>query len=969
MKKLTLTLALALAAFIASAAPVSSETAQRLAQSFWKSLLAEPASQPADQLLAAQPRLLDSPFAHLYLFSFDASDGRSLGFVIMPADDCAYPILGFSLDRPITSGTELPAPVRFWLGQYEDEVAHYADHPSEVEPDVAAYVVRSWKQLADGSAPAPKTVVPTMLTTIWNQSPIYNTFCPNGAPVGCSATATAQVMKYWNHPRRGRNSHSYWSDYAGGIISADFGNTVYDWDHMPDELTYSSDSVQIVATATLCYHVGIGMEMEYDADGSGADVVGGGYGASARSALVDYFGYKSTMQGRYKRRYNDSQWDALLRQDLDARLPIIYCGFDRYAGHAFVFDGYNSTGHYHVNWGWGGYCDGYYAVGALNPVAGGVGANSTNAYNSSNQALFGIEPLPSLGLSVASLNLPRTDASASLQASGNYYSTASWTATTDASWLTITPSTGSGSAALTNVQVAATDNNTGHERHAVITLVQDGDTTRVPVCQLTCSDDEMCSLSVNMFSRSQHGWHGGQLTLSSVEGAVYGSASLHSGMECATIAIPVGPDSLVVTWHPGSADQDCGFYLENASGNICLQHNPNSLFPDGGRHLIANPCSTDGATGIHTFSLAAVSADTLCGTISGGASDQPFGSEQVITAFANPGYRFTGWDDGSRLNPRTLYLSSDTLLTALFEPLGTDTLAYATTDVSGKFAHSGAISFAVKFPKECLPGHREVVGLQFMTAVSGSYTISFYEDADGQPGSLTFTHTLSCPAGLVPYSMRNAPLPIKQSKDLWVVISTEAEDVLVPYDYWPGTDNGSLISFNNGATWISLSDEGFYGSWIIRAITTYDSTLYNLTLRSDDESMGTTEGSGSYLYGTRVPARAIPMPGYHFVRWSDQSTANPHNISMRSDLSVTAYFAEGEVSASAPDGLQPRAILQGLRLTLEQAEGLPVRLYDLQGRCLYATPAYHGQPIQLPCAGVYLLHTAASPAPQRLIAY
>ena len=436
-----------------------------------------------------------------------------------------------------------------------------------------------------------------------------------------------------------------------------------------------------------------------------------------------------------------------------------------------------------------------------------------------------------------------------------------------------------------------------------------------------------------------------------------------------TIAIPVGPDSLVVTWHPGSADQDCGFYLENASGNICLQHNPNSLFPDGGRHLIANPCSTDGATGIHTFSLAAVSADTLCGTISGGASDQPFGSEQVITAFANPGYRFTGWDDGSRLNPRTLYLSSDTLLTALFEPLGTDTLAYATTDVSGKFAHSGAISFAVKFPKECLPGHREVVGLQFMTAVSGSYTISFYEDADGQPGSLTFTHTLSCPAGLVPYSMRNAPLPIKQSKDLWVVISTEAEDVLVPYDYWPGTDNGSLVSFNNGATWISLSDEGFYGSWIIRAITTYDSTLYNLTLRSDDESMGTTEGSGSYLYGTRVPARAIPMPGYHFVRWSDQSTANPHNISMRSDLSVTAYFAEGEVSASAPDGLQPRAILQGLRLTLEQAEGLPVRLYDLQGRCLYATPAYHGQPIQLPCAGVYLLHTAASPAPQRLIAY
>ena len=48
--------------------------------------------------------------------------------------------------------------------------------------------------------------------------------------------------------------------------------------------------------------------------------------------------------------------------------PVSYTHLDVYKrqGHAFVIDGYKDES-FSVNWGWGGYCDGFYRIGALNP--------------------------------------------------------------------------------------------------------------------------------------------------------------------------------------------------------------------------------------------------------------------------------------------------------------------------------------------------------------------------------------------------------------------------------------------------------------------------------------------------------------------------------------------------------------------------------------------------------------------------
>ena len=67
----------------------------------------------------------------------------------------------------------------------------------------------------------------------------------------------------------------------------------------------------------------------------------------------------------------------------------------RDGGHSFVIDGYrmgeNQYPDYHVNWGWGGVCDGYYQIANLHPQEDGIYATN-NPFSESQQMTIGIMP-------------------------------------------------------------------------------------------------------------------------------------------------------------------------------------------------------------------------------------------------------------------------------------------------------------------------------------------------------------------------------------------------------------------------------------------------------------------------------------------------------------------------------------------------------------------------------------------------
>ena len=83
----------------------------------------------------------------------------------------------------------------------------------------------------------------------------------------------------------------------------------------------------------------------------------------------------------------------LIDNELKAKRPILYSGQSSDGGHEFVCDGSDGKGLYHINWGWGGYQDGYFDLTILQPQKGGAGSGSAvDGFNRDCSMIIGIAP-------------------------------------------------------------------------------------------------------------------------------------------------------------------------------------------------------------------------------------------------------------------------------------------------------------------------------------------------------------------------------------------------------------------------------------------------------------------------------------------------------------------------------------------------------------------------------------------------
>jgi hypothetical protein len=306
------------------------------------------------------------------------------GFVIVAADDHIVPVLAYSTESSFKPGY-FPSEIKWWLNNYAVQINNVIGHNTAAQ----ASTTIQWSELGQAQpARAAKTtgVVYPLLTTLWNQEPFYNYLCPfdasagANAVTGCVATAMAQVMKYWNWPKKGTGSNSYYA-YGFGTLTADFGSTTYLWDSMPNTVGNNNPAV-----GNLMLQAGVSVDMNYGVSGSSAQVMNGGNSAvnCTQNALPGYFSYKSTLQGIGWGSYSDSEWVHIIQHELDMKRPVIYSGYGDSGGHCFVTDGYITYDRFHFNWGWGGYANGYYIVENLDP--------SDLTFNDGQAIIIGIEP-------------------------------------------------------------------------------------------------------------------------------------------------------------------------------------------------------------------------------------------------------------------------------------------------------------------------------------------------------------------------------------------------------------------------------------------------------------------------------------------------------------------------------------------------------------------------------------------------
>lgn len=326
--------------------------AQQQAYSFWGKQMPQKAKAKSRTATTA------SPSDAYYVFNNDAG-----GFVIIAGDDAVTPVLGYTSTGSFDA-ENLPDGLKDLLKSYERQIAALGDN--YVANQTATRTAFTGEKLLN--------------TAEWNQMAPFNKYTPNNYVTGCVATAGAIVMKRHGYPAKGTGSHSY--TWNGKDLTANFEHD-YDWASMPVKYDGTNDAA-FDGVARLMSDLGVAVEMNYAKDGSGA------YIGNLVTALQKYYGYSKLSHLMAIEDVGAEAWNGKLREEIDANRPVLYAASDPAGGgHAFVIDGYKDE-NFSVNWGWGGYCDGFYKIGALNPES--VGKPTGDKYNVGQSAVFGMQP-------------------------------------------------------------------------------------------------------------------------------------------------------------------------------------------------------------------------------------------------------------------------------------------------------------------------------------------------------------------------------------------------------------------------------------------------------------------------------------------------------------------------------------------------------------------------------------------------
>lgn len=305
-------------------------------------------------------------------YVFNAAKDHS-GYVIVAGDDRAPAVLGYS-DNGTFDVQNVPEAMQELLDSYAEQIE-----------------ALSQGEIADRLT-SPGPAIAPLMTSTWSQKSPYNHLLPfvngNRAVVGCAATAMAQVMYYWKWPARPTTTIPAYTTESYSIYMPELPPVDFNWEAMQDcYLASDTLSEASLAAATLSLYCAQALEMNFQDGTSGATT------SRAPLWLSTYFGYKASAHSLWRFNYTTEEWADILYQELTASRPIIFSGSKKSGGHAFICDGYDGEGLFHINWGWNGQSNGYFLLNVLNPDLQGTGsATGVYGYIYNQAAIVGIEP-------------------------------------------------------------------------------------------------------------------------------------------------------------------------------------------------------------------------------------------------------------------------------------------------------------------------------------------------------------------------------------------------------------------------------------------------------------------------------------------------------------------------------------------------------------------------------------------------
>jgi hypothetical protein len=365
---------------------------------------------PAGRAVAAVDEIEDpATGARLLVAKFDGG-----GYVVLSADDLVDPVLAFS---ETGDGIVLDNRNPFWVllrgdiaareaaaGIVRGGTARAKRSSVDATSEATAAARAKWAALLadDGAAVAAAQGVSAIsdvrvepfVRSKWSQSTsdnysgstnyCYNYYTPNHYVCGCTATAIAQIMRYWRFPTAPVAANSYPCAVAGSSVTKTMKGGVYDWDAMllDPRNEPGLTEAQRREIGKLCHDVGVTVEMEWDDDGSSSSLYAG------VACLPIDFGYANAKAVNYGfgQNYDLEHFKLGVVPNLDARCPVgVSVTGD--GGHSVVGDGYGySDGDFyiHLNMGWAGQDNLWYAPPRL--------GTTSYAFNAISGYLFNVFP-------------------------------------------------------------------------------------------------------------------------------------------------------------------------------------------------------------------------------------------------------------------------------------------------------------------------------------------------------------------------------------------------------------------------------------------------------------------------------------------------------------------------------------------------------------------------------------------------
>lgn len=338
-----------------SAQQVSKEAALSKAEQFFNQsdVVSRRASKKTPLLTLANDR------NEFFVFNDEANGG----YVVVAGDERMPDVLGYSYTGHFDA-ENLPCNMKAWLEDYASQVEYLRTHSE-------AQVVRR-------TSSERKEISP-MLKCHFRQSGAYNKKCPTVdgqlCPTGCTATAMAQIMYYYQWPKQTTDVIPGYTTTTLKIDMPAMPITTIDWDNILDvyESGKEYSEAQIDAISTLMLLCGTSIMMDYRPSSSGASE------GKAAIAFSKYFNYDDIVEIIGRDVYLDA-WEQMLYDELnDGRLVLLRADPTKGAGHAFVLDGYRD-GYFHVDFGSGVSGD-YFLL------------TNLQGYNYNQNAVVGIQPL------------------------------------------------------------------------------------------------------------------------------------------------------------------------------------------------------------------------------------------------------------------------------------------------------------------------------------------------------------------------------------------------------------------------------------------------------------------------------------------------------------------------------------------------------------------------------------------------